>query len=95
MHLDIKNGNFLFVSFDLIQAYFQLMVAEESVHLLVFLCQWGKMVIARVPMGWTSSGDYLHIETRCLLSGMDRSIKIFNNLLLQPQSGSEAYKLGS
>ena len=48
-----------------------------------------------VPMGWTSSGDYLHIETRCLLSGMDRGIKIFNDLLLQPQSGSKAYKLCS
>ena len=46
-----------------------------------------------VPLGWTSSGDYLNIETRCLLSGLDRSIKIFDDLLLQPQKNSEAYQL--
>ena len=38
VHLDVENGTFLFMSFDLIQAYYQLRVAEESIHLLVFLC---------------------------------------------------------
>ena len=48
-----------------------------------------------MQIGWTSSGDYLHIETRCQPSRIYRSIKIFNDLLLQPKSGSEAYKLCS
>ena len=82
-----------FLKFDLVQAYFQLRVAEESVHLLVFIYPWGKYAMLRMPMGWTSSGDYLNIETRCLLSGLDRSIKIFDDLLLQPQSRSKACQL--
>ena len=53
------------------------------------------MAMSWLPIGWTESGDYLHITSRALLSGMDRSINIFDDLLLQPQSGSEAYKLGS
>ena len=81
------------MSLDLIQAYFQLKVAEESVPLLVFLCQHGKFAMNRLPMGWTGSGDYLHITTRCLLAGLDRSVNIFDDLLLQPQSASEAYKV--
>ena len=93
VHLDIQNKTYVFVSLDLIQAYFQLKVAEESVHLLVFLCPWGKMAMNRLPMGWTGSGDYLHITTRCLLAGLDRSINIFDDLLLQPESGSEAYRV--
>ena len=95
VHLDVENGTFLFISFDLIQAYYQLRVAEESIHLLVFLCPWGKMCMARLPMGWTGSGDYLHITTRALLTGMDRAINIFDDLLLQPHSGTEAYQLGA
>ena len=83
------------MSFDLIQAYFQLRVAKESISLLVFLYPWGKMALSRLPMGWTGSGDYLYITTRAFLSGMDRAINIFDDLLLQPHSGSEAYKLGS
>ena len=95
MHLDVENVTFLFISFDLIQAYYQLRVAEESIHLLVFLCPWGKFCMARLPMGWTGSGDYLHITTRALLSGMDRAINIFDDLPLQPHSGTEAYQLGA
>ena len=94
-HLDIQNKTYVFVSVDLIQAYFQLKVAEESVPLLVFLCPWGKMAMNKLPMGWTGSGDYLHITTRCLLAGLDRSVNIFNDLLLQPQSGSEAYRVAA
>ena len=75
VHLDVENGTFLFISFDLIQAYYQLQVAEESIPLLVFLCPWGKMAMSRLPMGWTGSGDYLHFTTRAPLSGMDRAIK--------------------
>ena len=56
---------------------------------------WGKMAMPRLPVGWIGSGDYLHITTRALLSGMDRAINIFDDLLLQPHSGSEAYKLAS
>ena len=93
VHLDIQNKTYVFVSLDLIQAYFQLKVAEESVPLLVFLCQHGKFAMNRLPMGWTGSGDYLHITTRCLLAGLDRSVNIFDDLLLQPQSASEAYKV--
>ena len=95
VHLDVENGTFLFMSFDLIQAYYQLRVAEESIHLLVFLCPWGKMCMARLPMGWTGSGDYLHITTWALLTGMDRAIDIFDDLLMQPHSGTEAYQLGA
>ena len=51
--------------------------------------------MARLPMGWTRSGDYLHITTRTLLPGMDRAINIFDDLLLQPHSGTEAYQLGA
>ena len=51
--------------------------------------------MARLLMGWTGSRDYLHITTRALLSDMDRAINIFNEFLLQPHSGTEAYKLGS
>ena len=91
----MENGTFLFISFDLIQAYYQLRVAEESIHLMVFLCPWGKFCMACLPMGWTGSGDYLHITTRALLSGMDRAINIFGDLLLQPHSGTEAYQLGA
>ena len=68
MHKDIENRIFLYVQIDLIQAYFQLRVAEESVHLLVFICPYSKYAMLCVPMGWTSSSDYLNIETRCLLS---------------------------
>merc|ERR1711954_246071 len=89
VHLDIEYITFLFVEFDLIQANFQLRVAEESVHLLVFICPYGKYAMLRVLMGWTSSGDYLNIETRCLLSRLDRSIKIFDDIFLQPQSESK------
>ena len=38
VHLDVEYGTFLFMSFDLIQAYFELRVAKESIPLLVFLC---------------------------------------------------------
>ena len=55
MHLDIKNGTFLFVQFDLTQAYFQLRVAEESVHLLVFICPYKKYAMLHI------SSDYLNI----------------------------------
>ena len=79
----------------LTQAYYQLRVAEESIHLLVFLCPWDKMCMARLLMGWTGSGDYLHITTWALLTGMDRAIDIFDDLLMQPHSGTEAYQLGA
>ena len=46
-------------------------------------------------MGWTGSGDYLHITNRALLSGMDRAINILEDLLLQHYSGTKACKLGS
>ena len=48
-----------------------------------------------LPMGWTGSGNYLHITTRCLLAGLDRSVNIFDDLLLQPQSASEAYRVAA
>ena len=48
-----------------------------------------------LPMGWTGSGDYLHITTRSLLDGLERSVNIFDNLLLQPQSTSEAYRVAA
>ena len=53
------------------------------------------MAMNRLPMVWTGSGDYLHITTRCLLAGLDRSINIFDDLLLQPESGSEAYRMAA
>ena len=53
------------------------------------------MAMLCLPLGWTGSGGYLPIPTRCLLSGMARSINIFDDLLLQPKSSSEPYKLGS
>ena len=74
-------------------AHFQLRVASKSVHLLVLICLFGKFAMLRVPMGWTSSGDYLNIKNNCLLAGLDRSIKIFDNVLLQPKSRSEAHAL--
>ena len=95
IHLDIQNKTYVFVSLDLIQAYFQLKVAEESVPLLVFLCPWGKMAMNPLPIGWTGSGNYLHITTRCLLAGLDRSVNIFDDLFLRPQSASEAYRVAA
>ena len=71
-------------------AYFQLRVVKESMHLLVLICPFGKFSILMVPMVWTSLGDFLNIETRCLLSGFDMSIETFDDVLLQQRSGSQA-----
>ena len=78
---------------DLINAYFQFRVSPESVHLLAFICPLEKDVMLRIPQGWHESGDWLNVETRCLSAGVSHSLKIMEDLLLQPKSGTEAYKL--
>ena len=59
MHLDKENRTFLFVQFDLVNLFFQLRAAEESMQLLIFICPYGKFAMLRVLMGWISFGDYL------------------------------------
>ena len=54
IHLDINNNTFIFIQMDLVNAYFQLHVAKESIHMLVFMCPWGKFAMLGLPMGCTS-----------------------------------------
>ena len=83
INLDIADGTYLFVTADLVNAYFQLRISQESVHLLTFICPIGKFAMLRIPQGWHESGDLLNIETRCLLSSLSHSLQIFDDLLLQ------------
>ena len=50
VHLDMENGTFLFVQFDLVQVYFKFRVAEESMHLLVFIFPFGKYAMLGMSM---------------------------------------------
>ena len=42
--------------------------------------------------GYHNSGDYLNINTRCLLAGIPRAVKIIDDGLLQPGNATQAYK---
>ena len=68
-------------------------ISPESVHLSAFICPFGKYVMLRIPRGCYESVDWLNIETRCLLASLSRSLKIMDDLLLQPKNGTKAYKL--
>ena len=95
IHSQVKNDTKFFIVLDLINSYFQLCIAEESQHLLSFICPFGKFVMCPIPQGWLCAGDHLNIETHVILNGIDRAAKIIDDTLLMPRTANEAYVMGS
>ena len=93
IHQMIEKDTYSFVVMDLTDAYFQIPVSEESQHLLTFIVPQGRFFMKVLGQGWSSSGDYLNIYSRELLSGIPRSIKLIYNGCLQPRSAQETYDL--
>ena len=83
------------MSLDISNSYFQIPVKPECVPLLTFILPMGKFAMTRCGQGHKDAGDQLNVRTRELLAGVDRSSKIIDDLLLMPQSLTDAYRDGA
>ena len=52
----------------------------------------GKFVMTCLGQGYHNSGDHLNINTHCLLAGIQKSIEIIDDGLLQQETAIQAYK---
>ena len=70
-------------------------VDERDQHLLSFIVPNCKFVMKRAAMGEKNSGEALNSHSRCLLVGLEKHLKIFDNVPIHRMSINKLYEAGN
>ena len=65
---------------DAVHSYWQIPLEEGSQHLTTFVTPWGRYKFLRATMGLVSSGDEYCRRTDEALNGLDRLIKVVDDM---------------
>ena len=77
------------MALDMVRAYWQFKLHEDSQDLTAFLCHWGKYHFKWAPMGTSPSGDLLSQAMDDVLQPVHRLLKEVDNLLIHGSNYNE------
>ena len=71
--------------------YFQIPLPSDSQVLTTFVMPWGRFCFLALPMGINYSMNSFNISTDCIVSGINKTLKLMDNILGQGRDPQEIY----